>query len=75
MTNLSKLKNRIHEWFADRFPWVQYPNLNGPTPTFFEHRMPATIRFGLVVYAGCMLAVCAVALFFLGLLVYSVVKS
>jgi len=75
MTNLYKLKIRVHEWLADRFFWVQYPNLNGPTPELFRHRMPASIRIGLVLYAMCMLAVCAVALFFLGLLAYSVVKS
>lgn len=75
MTTFYNLKFRVHEWLADRISWIQYPNVSGPTPQFFKNQMPASIRIGLVVFGLSTLAVCAVALFLLGVLAYSVLKS
>lgn len=57
------LRHRIHEWFADRFEWVQYPNIRadtqrrvqraGPQGLFWAQRLGLGIAgvFGLVIAA------------------------
>ena len=70
-----QLNHRIQEWAADRFTWVQYPNIrNKRAPVFgFKHAMAWEKRLALVVFGVLALAVCAVVLFFVGVLLYAVI--
>jgi hypothetical protein len=69
---------RAQEWLADRVNWVQYPNIN-PTHRkaqrlqFFKTEMPLATRVGLVLFGCVTLAICAVAMFFLGLIFWAVI--
>ncbi len=56
--------------------WVQYPRIvprsQNARLAFFKTQMPWPLRVGLVVIGSVLLMVCAVALFFLGLLFWAV---
>lgn len=74
--NLSKsLKVRCHEWLADHFSFIQYPNIRGPRITFFKNEMPSSTR-ALLVLIGCITLIgCLIAMFFLGLLAWAAVTA
>ena len=69
------LSHRIQEWAADRFTWVQYPNIrNKRAPVVgFKHAMTWDKRLALVVFGLTALAICAVVLFFVGILLYALI--
>lgn len=64
---------RVHTWLADRLSWVQYPRVSPfqRRYPFFKTAMPWPTRVGLVLFGLVVLAVCAVAMFFLGLLFWA----
>lgn len=69
---------RAQEWLADRVTWVQYPRirrLNPPPRQVFQHAMPWPLRALLVLVGSGALLVCAVALFFLGLLAWAAITA
>jgi len=66
------LKFRLHEWLADHINWVQYPGVSMVSnQPFFKHQMHWTTRISLLMISLFVLAICAVALFFLGLLFWA----
>lgn len=70
--------DRVHEWLADRISWVQYPNVQvteGTRSPFWAYEMPWYQRMGLVVMGMVLLGVCAIALFFLGVLFWAAVTA
>lgn len=69
-----KLLTRIHEWAADRFDFVQYPNVRGPKPQFFKHQMPLSARIFLIAASLVTIAVALVILGFLTIVTYSAVS-
>jgi len=69
--NKPSIGQRMHEWAADSFSWVQYPNISGPRPTFFKNQMPPHTRFFLFVFGLLGVGVAAVFIAFLLLLVWS----
>jgi hypothetical protein len=73
MAQLS-LKFRIHEWFAERVKWVQYPGVSTDGP-LFRTAMPWSTRILLVLFGVILLVLCAIALFFLGLLAWAVITA
>jgi hypothetical protein len=67
---------RAHEWLADHVSWVQYPRI---TPmrrvSFFKTQMPWPTRVALVLFGSTTLVICAIALFFLGLLFWAALTA
>jgi hypothetical protein len=65
---------RAQEWLADRVKWVQYPQIRSSRIKrhLFLNQMPGPLRIGLVLYGVAALVVCAVVLFFLGLLFWAI---
>ena len=73
-----RLRHRLQEWAADRFAWVQYPdvrNMRNRNRLMFKTQMPWEKRVALVVFGFGALAACTVALFFLGLLFWAIIKA
>jgi hypothetical protein len=68
---------RAHTWLADHFRWVQYPRVSPFQRRFpfFETAMPWPLRVGLVLFGVIALAICAIALFFLGLLTWAAITA
>jgi hypothetical protein len=67
---------RLHEWLADRTSWVQYPSLRvKPAVPVFKHPLPWSTRALLVLFAMIVLPLCAIALFFLGLLFWAMLTA
>ena len=68
---------RIQTWLADRLSWVQYPRVSPFVRRypFFSNAMPWPLRFGLVLFGVVALVVCAIALFFIGLLFWAVIAA
>ena len=65
-------RHRIQEWAADRFAWVQYPdirNLQQRAP-FFKNSMPWEKRVGLALFGFVALAFSVAILGALALGVY-----
>jgi hypothetical protein len=72
------LRHRFQEWAADRFAWVQYPDvrpMHKRPRLMFKTQMPWEKRFALVLFGFAALAACAVALFFLCLLLWAAVTA
>jgi hypothetical protein len=69
-----KLLTRLHEWAADHFAFIQYPNVRGPKPPFFRHEMPWTTRVFLLVMGLIMAGAGLLAFSLLVLVVYSVMS-
>ena len=66
---------RIHEWAAENFKGVQYPEVNAenaPKQPFFKNDMHWTTRGWLLLFAAVVLPICAIALFFIGLVFWSI---
>ena len=76
-----KLKNKMHEWAADHFSFVQYPNVYGPIngthkQSLFAWRndMPLGMRillalvslFWIIVLSGVLIAIAMFAWAFIG---------
>lgn len=68
-------KFRVHEWLAERVKWIQYPNVSGNQRPLFKTAMPWSTRILLVLFGFIILIVCAIALFFLGLLFWAVITA
>ena len=63
---------RFHELVAERVPWVQYPSVAPePRAPFFRNQIPASTRAMIVLVSLIVLALCSIALFFLGLLFWA----
>lgn len=72
------LRHRFQEWAADRVSWVQYPdirNMRNRPGLMFKTQMPWEKRMLLVVFGFAALAICAVGLFFLGLLFWAAITA
>jgi hypothetical protein len=71
------LRHRIQEWAAERFAWVQYPDIRNMRETGmrFKTPMPWTTRIGLVLFGVMGLAISTAVLVVLGVLVYCVVSG
>ena len=70
---------RAQEWLAERVNWVQYPRIR-PLQSmkkrlFFATQMPFPLRVGLVLYGLIALGVCALVLFFLGVLFWALITA
>lgn len=67
---------RAHEWLADHCKWVQYPNVReAQRRPLFKHLMPWSTRALLVLFAVVILPLCAIAMFFLGVLTWATVTA
>lgn len=64
---------RVHEWAADRFSFIQYPNVRGPKPQFFKHQMPSATRLFIAVMSLVSIGVTTAMLTFLLFVAYSVI--
>lgn len=71
------LRHQLQEWAADRFSWVQYPDIRDTRKTHmrFKTAMPWTTRVGLVLFGVAGLAISAAVLVALGVIVYCVVSG
>lgn len=69
------MKFRIHEWFAERVKWVQYPDVSTESRPLFRTAMPWSTRILLALFGFIILVICAIALFFLGLLFWAVITA
>ena len=69
------MKFRIHEWLAERVKWIQYPGVSAETRPLFRNAMPWSTRVLLVLFGSILLVVCAIALFFLGILGWAVITA
>lgn len=67
------LRHRLQEWAADRFSWVQYPDIRNlqSRRLRFKTAMPWEKRVGLVFAGLFTLLACGIALFLLGILAYA----
>lgn len=66
----------MHEWLADRISWIQYPGVSAAVAhPLFKWGMPWPTRMMLVLVGGLVLLLCAVALFFLGVLAWAAVTA
>jgi len=56
-------RDRIREWFADRIPWVQYPNIRPQRTPPKEHPIPIEWRwtYGLLFGAAALLSLAILA--------------
>lgn len=67
---------KLHEWAAEHFTWVQYPDVkNMNAQPFFKYAMPFHYRVGLIVLGLVVLMFCAVALFFLGIIFHAILTA
>jgi hypothetical protein len=66
---------RAHEWIADHVSWVQYPDVSGPRAPIFKNEMPWWRRLALIIFGFAVLVLCAIAAFFLLLLLWAVVTA
>lgn len=74
-----KWTTRAHEWLADRFSFIQYPNVRRdftisgtpPRPIFFKHQMPWPARLLLIVTSLATIGLCAAILSVLAIVAYS----
>ena len=77
-----KWTTRVHEWLADRFSFIQYPNVRRdfsvsgtpPRPIFFKHQMPWPARLLLIVTSMATILLCIAVLGVLGVVGYSVLS-
>jgi hypothetical protein len=70
----------VRDWMAERFSSVQYPPqrvAQSHAPGFFgfKYRMPLAMRFGLFMLSIFTLLFCAVALCFLGVILWAVITA
>lgn len=71
------LRHRIHEWFADRLSWVQYPNIRAD----MQRRAAAPVglrwerRVGLGVVGGFGLVVSTLVLAFALFVLWAIVAA
>ncbi|OGB23356.1 MAG: hypothetical protein A3I66_01440 [Burkholderiales bacterium RIFCSPLOWO2_02_FULL_57_36] len=57
-----KIFNRLHEWAADRFSFIQYPNVRGPKLQFFKCQMPLATRLFIAVMSMLTISISLAAL-------------
>ncbi|MBX9901254.1 MAG: hypothetical protein K2Y28_10790 [Burkholderiaceae bacterium] len=57
-----KLITRLHEMAADRFSFIQYPNIRGPKPQFFTTQMNWPLRIFVATISLVTICVCALVL-------------
>lgn len=56
------IKRRVHEWFAQRISWVQYPQVTLVRLPFFKHRMHWESRALLMLVGVGLIALGIIAL-------------
>lgn len=62
---------RAQEWAADNFKGVQYPENTGKK-SFFKNDMPWSTRVFLALFGVFALVISVIALFFIGVVFYSI---
>ncbi len=70
-----KLTTRLHEWLADRFDWVQYPNIRQAQPQQlrFKYKMPLLSRMALFGFSLVILLLASGALILFLVALYGLV--
>lgn len=72
------LKYRIHEWAADRFSWVQYPDIRPQSANArnhrllrFVHQMPLGKRLDILLFGVGLLLVSIIVMLAVGVLIWA----
>jgi hypothetical protein len=74
-------KYRAHEWAADKFSWVQYPNVRAQSANAkvkavrFQHAMPIGKRLDVAIFSFALLLVAVAVLGVVGIIGWALISS